>query len=236
MSMLSQLASLGWHWIAVPLAALAFGVLLFLTGIGHLFRRRLGRASAHLVVGAPLALAGTVASFFGLNIQSYSRLTYEAPVATVRVQLVDQANSLYDVTVTRADANVPPQVCRLQGDEWDISARVQKWQPWANVLGLDTTYTLDQLTNRYATAERGNGKPITACDIAGPPPAINAYVPKSWLFWLFDHAFVEQRRFGSASFMPLAGGAEYRVMMTQSGLNAEPANDAAKKANGANAH
>ncbi|MBU6443044.1 MAG: hypothetical protein KGR48_03965 [Alphaproteobacteria bacterium] len=30
----------------------------------------------------------------------------------------------------------------------------------------------------------------------------------------------------------MADGAEYRVVMTQSGLNAEPANDATKKANG----
>ncbi len=33
--------------------------------------------------------------------------------------------------------------------------------------------------------------------------------------------------------MPLADGAQYRVVMTQSGLNAEPVNDAAKAANSA---
>jgi len=33
--------------------------------------------------------------------------------------------------------------------------------------------------------------------------------------------------------MPLADGAVYRVVITQSGLNAEPENDAAKAANNA---
>ena len=41
---------------------------------------------------------------------------------------------------------------------------------------------------------------------------------------------VEDRRFGSANYMPLADGATYNVVMTQSGLNSEPANDTARKA------
>ena len=39
-------------------------------------------------------------------------------------------------------ANCAAQV-RFCGDEWLIGGRVQKWKPWANVLGLDATYTLD---------------------------------------------------------------------------------------------
>jgi hypothetical protein len=44
---------------------------------------------------------------------------------------------------------------------------------------------------------------------------------------------VEDRRFGSANYMPLADGATYNVVMTQSGLNSEPANETARKANDA---
>ena len=230
MDTIAFLSSLGWYWLIAPLAAAGLGLLAVLRGIGHVFGGEAARGSLRLVIGTPLALAGTAASLLGLNAQSFSRLAHEAPVADVSIRLVDAATNLYDVTLTRLDDGQPAQVCRLQGDEWDISARTQKWKPWANILGLDTTYTLDQMTNRYATAERANGKPITACDLAGPPPAVNQYVPKSWLFWIFGHSFVEQRRFGSAAYMPLADGARYRVVMTQSGLNAEPSNDAAKTA------
>ena len=149
------------------------------------------------------------------------------------IKSIDPAHSLYEAKITRLDAQAPPQICRLQGDEWELSARVQKWKPWANVLGLDSTYVLDQISNKYFDAGRGNGHPITACDLKGPPPAVNQYVPQSWLFWIVDHSYVEDRRFGSASYMPLADGAVYRVVTTQSGLNAEPINDAAQNANSA---
>ena len=232
MDTIAFLSSLGWYWLIAPLAAAGLGLLVVLRGIGHVFGGEAARGSLRLVIGTPLALVGMAGSLLGLNAQSYSRLTYEAPVADISVRLADAASSLYDVTVIRLDDGQPAQICRLQGDEWEIGARTQKWKPWANLLGLDTTYTLDQLTNRYLSAERGNGKAITACDLKGPPPEINQYVPKSWLFWIFEHSFVEDRRFGSAAYMPLADGARYHVVMTQSGLNAEPSNDAAKAANG----
>lgn len=94
-------------------------------------------------------------------------------------------------------------------------------------------YVLDQISNRYFTAARGNGKTITACDLKGPPPRVNRWVPRGWLNWLVAHAYTEDRRFGSAVFMPMADGAAYRVLITQSGLNAEPTNAIARRANAA---
>jgi len=231
--MLSFASPLGWYWIAAPLAAAGFGVLLLLSGIGRLFSGEPAAGGMRSIIGAPFAVAGLAASLLAFNTQSFARLTYEAPVADVSVKTADAPNHIYAVTVARRDGSNTVQTCKIQGDEWLLSARVQKWKPWANVLGLDTTYNLDQLANKYFDALAANGKPITACDLKGPPPLVNQYVPQSWLFWIIDHAYVEDRRFGSAVYMPMADGAVYRVVMTQSGLNAEPANDAAKNANNA---
>ena len=49
----------------------------------------------------------------------------------------------------------------------------------------------------------------------------------TWLVWLVGQSYTEQRHFGSAAYMPNADGAVYKVVMTQSGLNAEPVNAAA---------
>jgi hypothetical protein len=223
----------GLSWIVFPAVAALFGAALLLAGLGHYVRGRPTRGTAHFFAGVPLTVLGLAATLLGFNTQTFARLTHEGPVAEVKVNTLDKSKSLYRVTVIRLDGPKVTQACTVQGDEWDIGARVQKWKPWANVLGLDTTYTLDQITNRYFTAARGNGKPITACDLKGPPPAVDRYVPKSWLYWLVNRAYTEDRRFGSASFMPLADGAEYRVVMTQSGLNAEPVNDTARQANAA---
>jgi hypothetical protein len=69
--------------------------------------------------------------------------------------------------------------------------------------------------------------------MVGPPPQVDQYVPKPLLDWLIAQSYVEDRRFGSANYMPLADGAVYKVVMTQSGLNSEPDNDAARAANSA---
>jgi hypothetical protein len=222
-----------WYWVVAPLVAGALGLVLLLRGIGHAARGRGGRATAHLAVGSPLAVAGFALALVALNTQTFARLSHENDVANVAVKLVDPAHSLYHLTIQRLDVPDAVQGCDVQGDEWEMSARVQKWKPWANMLGLDTTYTLDQVSNKYFDAARGNGRPITACDLKGPPPAVNQYVPQSWLFWLTDQSYTEQRRFGSAAYMPLADGAVYKVVMTQSGLNAEPINAAAASANSA---
>jgi hypothetical protein len=217
-------------WLAAPLAVGAFGILLLLTGVGHLFGGRVGRASGHFLGGAPMAVIGLAAGLLGLNTQTYSRLSHEGPVAEVTVKAVDPANARYLVTVHRLDGSQETPPCAIQGDEWALSGRVQKWKPWANVLGLNATYSLDQLSNMYFTAARANGKPITSCDLGGPPPAIDQYVPQGWLAWLADQSYSVDRRFGSANYMPLADGAAYKVVITQSGFNAEPDHDAARAA------
>ncbi|MBU6298958.1 MAG: hypothetical protein KGJ79_11020 [Alphaproteobacteria bacterium] len=224
---------MGTVWFVVPLAVAGVGFLLFLAGIGHLARGRAARAGIGLAGGGTATVAGLVAGFLGLNMQSYSRLTYEAPVADIAIRADNPSQKLYTVTVHRLDGTNRSETCTLQGDEWLLSGRVQKWKPWANELGLNATYTLNQISNMYYSAEEANGKPITACDITGPAPKINQYLPEAWVNWLIHHMLVRDHRFGSANFMPLADGAVYKVVITQFGFNAEPVNDAAKRANDA---
>jgi hypothetical protein len=223
------------NWIlwAAPLLVAASGMALLVSGGRHLLRGRAARAGGHMLVGAPLAIIGVAAGLLGLNAQSFARLTHEGPVAEVSVRTIDPAQSRYLVTIRRLDGSGRVQTCEIQGDEWVLSGRVQKWKPWANLLGLDATYTLEQLSNMYFTAERGNGKTITACDIADVAPRIDRYVPQRWLSWLATQSYTVQRRFGSANYMPLANGAVFRVVITQSGFNAEPVNAAARAANDA---
>ena len=187
---------MGMVWIFIPLVIAALGFVFFLAGAGHLLRGRVGRGGIGLGGGGTATIAGLAVGLLGLNLQSYSRLTYEAPVAEVSVHALDAAQKTYEVTVKRLDGSNRSQTCKLQGDEWLLSGRVQKWQPWANEIGLNATYTLNQLSNMYYTAEAANGKPITACDVKGPPPKINQYLPQSWIDWLMSTALVQDRRFG----------------------------------------
>jgi len=222
---------MGLMWFIVPLVIAGLGFVFFLAGMGHMAHGRVGRGGFGLGGGGAVTMAGLAAGLLGLNMQSYARLTYETPVAEVSVHAVNPAQKLYDVSIRRLDGSGRVQTCRLQGDEWLLGGHVQKWKPWANEIGLNATYTLNQISNMYYSAANANGRPITACDIQGPAPQINQFLPDSWVKWLISTMLVQDRRFGSANFMPLADGAVYKVVITQFGFNAEPANDAAAQAN-----
>jgi len=221
--------------IIVPLVVAGLGIIFFVGGASHMVRGRAGRATLGLGGGGVLAIVGLAAGLIGLNLQSYSRLTYEVPLAEISVHAVNPVQKIYTVTVRRLDGTNRSQNCTLQGDAWELAGRFQKWKPWANELGLNATYTLDQISNRYFSAAEANGRKITACDINGPAPKVNQLLPDSWVKWLMGHMLVKERFFGSASYMPMADGAVYRVIATQFGFNAEPANDIAARANQARA-
>src|SRR5215470_4275467 len=131
------LPGLGLLWIAVPALVAVFGAVLFFRGLGHVGSGSPGKGTAHVAVGAPVTVIGLALSLLGFNSMTFARLTHEGPVADVSVKSVDPSRNLWQVTVRRLDGPKLAQVCTVQGDEWDIGARVHKWKPWANVMGLD---------------------------------------------------------------------------------------------------
>jgi hypothetical protein len=222
---------MGSWMIIAPLAIAVLGFIAFGAGLVHAVKLHPGKASIRLGGGGIVAIVGLTAGLIGLNLQGYARLTYEVPLAHVAVKAVDPANKTFDVTVTRLDETRYVQTCRLQGDAWEIGGRFQKWKAWANEIGLNATYTLDQITNRYNTAVDGNGQRITACDLKAPQPKATQFLPAFVEKWVLKNMIVEDRLFGSASFMPMVDGAEYNVIATQFGFNAEPTNEVARNVN-----
>jgi hypothetical protein len=227
---MSFTSPLHWYWAIAPLVVAVLAIVLLLRALFHVARGHFVPGGLHAGGGIVLALAALCIGLIVLNTQTYARLTSERAVAEVTVAALHPALQSYRVTVRRLDATNIVTVCDLQGDEWELSAAVQKWRPWVNILGLDSTYTLDQIANKYFSAARGNGRTINACDLAGPSPAADRLVPHELVDWLMRHAYAEQRRFGSAVYMPLTDGAIYRVIMTQAGLNAEAVNPIATAA------
>lgn len=224
---MSFTSPLHWYWVIAPLVVAILAVILLLLALFHTARGRFGRGGLHAGGGVVLGLAALCAGLLVLSTQTYARLTAERPVAEVTVAALHPVLQTYRVTVRRLDGTVPATSCTLQGDEWLMSAAVQKWRPWMNILGLDSTYTLDQVANKYFSAARGNGRRITACDLQG---ALPPWLPQGLTAWLMDRAEASQRHFGSAVYMPLTDGAIYRVIMTQNGLNAESVNPIARDA------
>jgi hypothetical protein len=122
----------------------------------------------------------------------------------------------------------------LHGDEWRLEAQVLKWKPWANVLGLDAQYRLDRLSGRYHSIEQEINATRSVHPLAGGDAG------PDWLPWRISawdaarryRAYVDpvDTLYGGGAYMPMADGAKYEVWITQSGLVARPANDAARAA------
>jgi hypothetical protein len=115
----------------------------------------------------------------------------------------------------------------MYGDEWRIEARVLKWKPWANVLGLNAQYKLNRLAGEYIDTEAELTARRSVYDLgASPKGGVDI-----WALARQDKAYhAVDALYGSAALMPMADGAKYEIWITQSGLIARPINPAASQA------
>ncbi len=226
-----------WWWF-VPAVAGLLALVVLMAGVAVL-RRRPYRALGGVVGGGALLALAAVGLALGLDIQTFSRLTYERPVATITLHQV--GDKQFDATVTPADIVNPPfathpaatppapRTYPLKGDEWRVEARVLKWKPWANMLGLDARYRLERLSGEFTdTAQEVNG-PHSAYELQPVEDGNGLFRLSARL----NQARLVDTLYGSAALMPMADGAQYALAMTQTGLVARPANDQAAQAVGA---
>lgn len=209
----------------ITVAALVFGVLgalLLLAGLRRLWRRRWLRGTGTICGGGfLLALAALMASI-AFNFYSYHRLTFEQDVAMLRFRQMAPQHYMVDLTAPDGTG----ERYELRGDQWQIDARVIKWQGVANLLGLDARYRLERLSGRYGNIEQERQATRTVhglTDAGGVDLFTLAREHPRWIPWL-------DTDYGSAAYLPMADGAEYRVRLTQSGLIARPSNEPARQA------
>jgi hypothetical protein len=220
-----------WWWWIVPAAVAALGAIWVLLAFIGLFRGRILSGIFGGLAGAGLLAAASMAVLMGQNAQTYARLTYERPVATLATRQL--APQYFEVTLTQPAEGEQPErtaVYPVNGDEWRVEAQVLRWKPWANVLGLDAQYRLDRLSGRYQNIEqeRNGARSVHALSSDADPDGL------PWSLSLWDTARKYRRYvdavdtlYGSGAYMPMVDGGTYEVWMTQSGLIARPTNAAA---------
>jgi hypothetical protein len=120
------------------------------------------------------------------------------------------------------------QVFMLNGDDWQVDARVLKWKGWANLLGLDAQYRLERIAGRYRDIEQERRGDRTVYGLSQNPGLDLWEMSIRHRRWL---PFVDAI-YGSATYLPMAETARYEIRMTQTGLIARPLNPAAQSAAG----
>lgn len=178
-------------------------------------------AVMRLLVGGVFGLVALLLFSVGTHLRTYQRLTYEAPAATLAFRKV--AERYYAVELQTHDGGY--QALDLRGDDWQLDARIVKWQGIGIVLGLDTLYRLDRLSGRYRDVALERDAPRTVHALGGEAVGLDvwSFAQRRW-FPLID------ARYGSSVYLPAAEGARYEVKVSASGLVARPINEAARKA------
>jgi hypothetical protein len=208
--------------ICVALTLIAFA---FLTVVLRQIRRgRLLRATGSLACGATTAALASAGILLLISYLGYDRLTAEEHVADI--QFTRSAADEYTARLM-LDGRLDKLVT-LRGDEWQLDARIVTWKPPATILGLSPVYQLERLSGRYSDIERERSAPRSVHGLAEERPLD---------LWSLARRFPEyalgiDAYYGTATYLPMADGARFRITLSRDALIARPANEPARDAVG----
>ena len=201
---------------------LVLGLLLIIGALRRLRTRRPFSASVQGLSGLLMLSLAALLFAIALNLYTYQVFTHEEPVAEVRFEALGPQYFRMYLLPEQHGATV----LELRGDEWQVDARVLKWHGLATVLGMKTAYRLERVSGRYrdVTQERQALRTVHSLehdrglDLWALAQRYNQRIP--WVDAIY----------GSATYMPMADKARYRISMSTSGLVVRADNAIAQQA------
>ena len=206
-------------------AILTLIALVFLRStIQHARRGRLFRAGGSAAFCAATAALATASVLLFMSYLGYSRLTAEQLVGVIEFS----RSAPEEFTARLMIDGEIDRLLTLRGDEWQLDARVVTWKPPATILGLEPVYQLERLSGRYSTVDRERSEPRTVHALSEERPLD---------LWSLARNFPKMTPgidayYGTATYLPMADGARFRVTLSRDALIARPLNDSAREAVG----
>ena len=210
--------------IVAAIVFAVFALFFFRASIRQLRRRRVIRATGSVAFGSVAAALGAAAVWLSISYLGYQRLTAEQPVAMIEFTQNDQD----DFTARLMLEDQLDRVLPIRGDEWQLDARILTWKPPATILGLDPIYQLERLSGRYSSVDRELTEERTVHSLAQERPLD---------LWNLAHDYPQYTPgvdafYGTATYLPLADGARFRISISRDALIARPENQRARDAVG----
>ena len=192
--------------------------------IRHARRGRLLRAGGSATLCAATAALGTAGILLFISYLGYQRLTTEQLVGVIEFS----RSAPEEFTARLMVDGELDRLLPLRGDEWQLDARVVTWQPPATILGLEPVYRLERLSGRYSSIDRERSEPRSVHALAEERPLD---------LWSLARNFPKltpgiDAYYGTATYLPMADGARFRITMSRDALIARPLNESARKAVG----
>jgi hypothetical protein len=198
------------------------GLLFFLLALFTLSKKRILKCWLLGVSSLGFLFTSLIISLIGVNLDTYQRLTKEELIASI--QFWQSGSQQFLAVLTQSDAG-DGQSYLLNGDEWQIDARILKWKPTAIVAGLDSRYRLERLSGRYRNIDQERYDQRSIFDLSSEPGL------ELWpvLIKLQNHLDWIDTYYGNSVYLPMADQAIYQIVLTQSGILSRLGNEQARR-------
>lgn len=211
-------------YLDIVLSIFALGVAVFAARL--LLRRGWIRGFVRGCCGAILIGSAAVVGLVALDLYSYKRILQDKRIATISFE--KRADQTFEAVLV-PDGVIEPQQFLLNGDQWQLDAKVIRWSGLLKVLAGKPAYRLDRLSGRYLSLDDERSKARTVHAVGNSTTGIDFW---TWSRKISDNSRWVDASYGSATFVPMAHGALYEVAISESGLVARPMNEAAQEALG----
>lgn len=195
-------------WVAATFALLA--ALLVVGALISMKKRKPVRMVWRLLWAVVFVAIGLAVVGTGIGIQGYRALTKEEVAVVVQTEPVGPKR--FKAQFRFPDGHEQSYV--LAGDELYVDARILKWHPFANILGLHTAYELDRVSGRYADVNEERQNPRTIFSMV-PDRPVDLFTLRQRYVLLSPLLDAE---YGSATFIAANAPAQYEVRVSTTGL------------------
>lgn len=176
------------------------------------------RIKALFIAPFTLALFAGNILFISLMLDkgTYERLTKEHTVATISFENI---RPKYFRAILKP-AFSPPVNIEINGDQWQLDARILKWKGATSYLGLQPVYSLERISGRYQNVDD---------EIKLPRTVVAFEMDDTFNYWTsllkyYDYIPWLDAYYGNAVYLPMKHGAKFMITIGQQGLIARPRN------------
>lgn len=195
-------------WVAALFAIV--GVAMVIAAGAALRRRRPLHMSLRLLLALMFLAVAAASGGIALGVQGYRALTHEEVAVVVRTEPLGP--NRFQAQFRFPDGREVSYT--LTGDQLYVDARILKWHPLANVLGLHTVYELDRVSGRYHDLAQEQQQPRTVLSLA-PARGVDLFNLRQRYTLLSPLLDAE---YGSATFAAADSPTQYEVRVSTTGL------------------
>lgn len=175
------------------------------------------------MLGLSLVVSGMVMGAVAFDLLSFQQVVMKKSIATLSFEELLPQN----YRAVLVDSQGGEQSFDLKGDQWQLDARILRWPVFLSSLGASPGYRLDRISGRYYSLEKERNAERTLYSLSESQYGIDVW---RLLQQMQNNVNFVDARYGSATYMPMADGALYEVLLSKTGLIAKPLNERAKSA------